>query len=117
SRQNKMNSAVANLLVMLQEVEHTPRMNSVEIRQATHASNGIFDTLAIAVRKPARRRADSGRCDHAVADSLAMFDPILPCRFYRMPHGVTKIQYPTKVAFPSVRHDDSRLNLRARSHQ
>src|SRR5262249_44427144 len=116
--QHEMHSSVANLLIMLECIQHVLGSDSVKRRKASERTDGLFDASAIFIRQFMEGAPDASGCDHSVSYRFPLLDSLIPsCCFDSMSDGMTEIQDPPNVAFLFIVHDDVRFDSSALCNQ
>ena len=111
ARQDKVQSAVSNLLIVLQRFHQDWSRERANVRQLSDRSDAGFDPGGLGICNPPQFPAKTRRPDHSPSHSFTMSNlPIARGGFDRVTQRVAKIQNPTQVAFLLIRSDDVHLN-------
>src|SRR5215475_5603139 len=113
-RQNEMNLAVANFLVVLNGVKNFPHLQSCQIREFTNRAHDIFNAGTVSVREPAHQCGNASGGDHPISDGFTMFDAFVISRsFDTVTYSVAKIKDASQISFSFVAANDACLDFRA----
>src|SRR4030095_12956667 len=105
ARQYEVNSAIPDLLIVLQSVQHILTMQSIQRRESPDRADRPFDSRAIPILDLLKSRTDTCGSNHSIPDGFTVFNSFVTrCSLQPVTNRMSEIQNPSYVSLVFVAH-------------